>query len=85
MKLNIEELAKHAGYDVEDGAIYMPVIQACGDPADERLQLKAFARLIVERCAQEAEDTSQEYEAYTGQELSLNYSCAAAIRNLMED
>lgn len=75
MKLNIEELAKHAGYDVEDGAISMPVIQACGDPADERPQLKAFASLIVERCAQECEM----------QGYGIADDCAASIRQLLED
>lgn len=82
MKLNIEVLAKHAGYDVEDGAISMPVIQSCGDPADERPQLKAFARLIVERCAQEADSKGHHWSGAAAHAL---FDCAAAIRQLLED
>lgn len=33
-----------------------------------------------EACADLCEDTTQEYEQYTGQPLPLNYTCAAAIR-----
>lgn len=47
-------------------------------------QMRAYAQaaVLVEReaCADICEDTSQEYEQYTGQELPLNMSCAAAIR-----
>lgn len=47
--------------------------------------LLAYTKAIVERCAREAEETPQEYEEYTGQEAPWNYTCAAAIRSLMED
>lgn len=48
-------------------------------------QMRAYAQAAVlaerEACADICEDTSQEYEQYTGQERPLNMSCAAAIRS----
>jgi hypothetical protein len=52
--------------------------------AHELAHLKAFEALVRaderEACADICEDTSQEYEQYTGQPQALNYTCAAAIR-----
>jgi hypothetical protein len=79
MKLNIEELAKQAGATLID-----PSFRG-SDFAISARQIEVFARLIVERCAMECENQSQEYEQYTGQTRLLQYQCAEAVRELLED
>lgn len=82
MKLDIEAMALEAGLDhvaKPDHNCRVPYFDMVTTE-----ELEAYTRLIVERCAQEAEDQTQEYEPYTGQPLNLSYQCAAAIRNLLE-
>jgi hypothetical protein len=47
-------------------------------------EILRFAVLVAEKereeCASLCEDTSQEYEQYTGQPQALNHTCASAIR-----
>lgn len=69
MNLNIEELARKA--DLSS----MTADAHCREDywTATRAELEAFARLIVERCAQEAEDAENNRE-----------SASMVIRNLME-
>ena len=53
--MNLEELARQAGYDVDYGGITMPHYHADG-PADERAHLARFAALVLEEAAKTAEE-----------------------------
>jgi len=86
MKLNIEELAKQAKIDcmirIDDNDESAEYYEAW--PA----QLEAFARLIVERCADVADNTPAPTIA-PGSDPSSTWEvgtmdAAAAIRNLLE-
>lgn len=70
MKLNIEELAREADLSA------MTADANCREDywTATRTELEAFARLIVERCAQEAAEAENNRE-----------SASMVIRNLMED
>lgn len=72
MKLNIEELAREAG-------IQFDARWGMGSVGNK--QIERFARLIVERCAQEVESAGP--KNYPGKLVSDGY--ATAVRNLMED
>lgn len=69
MKLNIEKMAEEAGGTCLYG---VPSDWDFGDYAISRKQLEALAHLIVERCAQAAEDAENNRE-----------SASMVIRNLM--
>lgn len=73
MKLNIEELAVQAG-----GSVVGDSDPQCwsGLLSFEKEELEAFARLIVERCAQEADDADARWDGH---------AIAIAIRQLLED
>lgn len=75
MKLNIEEIAKEAGLDLED------FIFTCSDPVWIATQdeLKAFARLIVERCADMDFSLQLRFSHEEDNEISK------AMRQLLED
>lgn len=87
MKLNIEELILQSNDTAKlalDGSLH---------EGFDRERMKAFARRIVERCAQEAESLSLVYaslEGYNPRDYRTDAEqgikdTAAAIRNLMED
>jgi hypothetical protein len=87
--------AGFVGFDGDNGSLrrFAALVAA---PLQERIQLlyeqlnEAEKQLDAqyqmgveaerEACADVCEDTTQEYEQYTGQPLALNYTCAAAIR-----
>lgn len=73
MKLNIEELARESGFhhETSDG---WPIIM--------HDRLEDLIRLIVERCAQEAENTPT---ALSGTGDFFSERCAKRIRQLLED
>lgn len=94
MKLNIEELSKQAGIETKlwnMGAASLVYTEGCHGVA--RSEFEAFARLIVERCAQECEAVSlQAVTAWKlayqpvdqGREIGAD-ECESAIRQLLED
>lgn len=51
-----------------------------GDEAHFQRFAKRLIDIEREACANLCEDTNQEYEAYTGRPMMLNYTCANAIR-----
>lgn len=53
--MNLEELARQAGYDVDPEGIAMPIYHADGS-ADERAQLTRFSALVLEEAAKTAEE-----------------------------
>lgn len=45
-------------------------------------ELERFTASVLDEAASVCENTNQEYEPYTGQPYSLNYTCAEAVRTL---
>ena len=71
---NIIRMAREAGIDWSGKSTEDVLVRAM------QIAYAAGAAAEREACADLCEDTTQEYEQYTGQPLSLNYTCAAAIR-----
>lgn len=73
----IMQLARNVGMAVREVGVSFTVV-ANGE------EMQRFATLVAERereaCANVCENTTQEYEPYTGNPYRLNYTCAAAIR-----
>lgn len=76
--MNLEELARQAGYDVDPEGIAMPIYHADGS-ADERAQLTRFAALVLEEAAKAAESTPT---CLLPSGAFLSERCAKAIRAL---
>ena len=77
MKLNIEELTRAAN-DAAVKAVNTPSAMHEGFDGE---RLRAFARLIVERCAVECENTPT---ALTLSGEFFSERCANRVRNLLE-
>ena len=77
MKLNIEGLAREAGFKSRNGLIRVQHSNGSFVVIDE--EIEAFARLIVERCAVTVESLDCAHRCGVGTET------ATAIRKLLED
>lgn len=85
--MNIEQMAREAGYDVDESDITMPYTHD-DDPADEREFLARFAALVRAHALEEAAAVcEQEPERQNGdmQWVCDASSCAKAIRALKSD
>lgn len=84
MKLNIEELARESG---NIAAVEVQLATSNGAWASwNELRDKAFARLIVERCAQEAEALADKLLCVHDNEgASIALEARGNIRQLLED
>lgn len=89
MKLDIEALAKEAGFTGRQGMILTVLsnkqgvtrtVHSNGSFVVINDELEDFARLIVERCAEECDGLSFRSDRPYG-----SVDCSAAIRNLLED
>ena len=78
MKLDIEAMAREAGFKQRGGIVR--TVHSNGSFVVINDELEAFARLIVERCADECDGLSFRSDRPYG-----SIDCAAAIRNLLED
>ena len=78
--MNLEELARQAGYDVDPEGIAMPIYHADGS-ADERAQLTRFAALVQDDAARFLEAHSR--ETY-GAALREHNEAAAWLRALKD-
>lgn len=87
MKLNIEELAKQAGIETKlwnMGAASLIYTEGCHGVA--RSEFEAVIRLIVERCAQEAEALADKLLCVHDNEGALiALEARGNIRQLLED
>lgn len=87
MKLNIEELAREAGFKSRDGRTRVQHSNGSFVVVDG--ELEAFARLIVERCATICDGMMTKPPADDPEDVERGYNAALrrsaeCIRNLLE-